>query len=100
MYKKETAESLHISITPGLQKMDFMMGRVCVSINMPELKIRDVKLYSKHGTLFIEGKTKTKDYKVHYVTGIRLPHYYARKPSLIKEEMQYGMYKATIPLVN
>ncbi|KAL9992507.1 putative alpha crystallin/Hsp20 domain-containing protein [Helianthus debilis subsp. tardiflorus] len=101
MYRKETAKSLHISLTPGLHKLDSLTGGgdLCISLNMPELGIEDLKSFFKHDTLFIQGKTLTGTDMVRYITGIRLPEFYTRNRSMIKEEMQDGMYKATIPFV-
>ncbi|MFS8012493.1 hypothetical protein Hanom_Chr14g01321541 [Helianthus anomalus] len=61
MYRKDTAKSLHISLTPGLHKLDSLTGGggLCISLNMPELGIEDVKSFFKHDTLFIQGKTIT-----------------------------------------
>ncbi|KAJ0833784.1 putative alpha crystallin/Hsp20 domain, HSP20-like chaperone [Helianthus annuus] len=101
MYKEKTAKSLHMSLTPGPQKMDFTRGGGWVLfLNMPELKIEDVKSFVKCGTLFIEGKTKTKTNMVQYITGIRLPEYLKTKRNMIKTELQDGLFKITVPSVD
>ncbi|KAI3826284.1 hypothetical protein L1987_00330 [Smallanthus sonchifolius] len=98
MYKEVTAERLYICGMFGLEKTEFNRASVCVSLNMPELKIEDVKSYFKHDALFIEGKTKTKTKKkVHYITGIRLPESILKNRNMIKTEMKDGIYKASLP---
>ncbi|KAL9999422.1 putative HSP20-like chaperone [Helianthus debilis subsp. tardiflorus] len=96
IYKKATAGSLHMRITPGIHTMDYDVpgGGVCVSLNMPDVKIEDVKSFFRHDTLFIQGKTKT----AYYATGIRLLEGYSLG-GIIKTEMQDGIYKATIGFV-
>ncbi|MFS8000602.1 putative alpha crystallin/Hsp20 domain, HSP20-like chaperone [Helianthus anomalus] len=102
MYKEKTAKSLHVSLTPGPRKMDFTRGGRgwVLFLNMPELKIEDVKSFVKYHTLFIEGKTKTKTNMVHYITGIRLPEYFKTKRNMIKTELQDGLFKITVPSVD
>ncbi|XP_021977404.1 uncharacterized protein LOC110872834 isoform X2 [Helianthus annuus] len=96
IYKKATAGSLHMRITPGIHNMDCDVpgGGVCVSLNMPDVKIEDVKSFFRHDTLFIQGKTKT----AYYATGIRLLEGNSLG-GIIKTEMQDGIYKATIGFV-
>lgn len=105
IYKKWSRDPTlyNISITPTLSTSEYTReGAICVSFNMPhEIQIQDVKSYLKHGTLFIEGKTITRT-KVnnyfHYLTAIRLPKSFLRNPSMIKTEIQEGIYKATLSL--
>ncbi|KAI3731242.1 hypothetical protein L1987_62430 [Smallanthus sonchifolius] len=100
MYKEQSAESLHMSVTPGREKMELTREGACVSLNMPGLEIEDVKSYFKGDIFFIEGKTKTKANKLlHYITGIHLPKSILKKRSMIETEMKDGMYKATLPNV-
>ncbi|KAI3817902.1 hypothetical protein L1987_11702 [Smallanthus sonchifolius] len=100
MYMEQTARSLHMSVTPGREKMELTREGACVSLNMPGLEIEDVKSYFKGDIFFIEGKRKTKTNKLlHYITGIHLPKSILKKRNMIETEMKDGMYKATLPYV-
>ncbi|KAM0008968.1 putative Heat shock protein HSP14.7/HSP23.5/HSP23.6 [Helianthus debilis subsp. tardiflorus] len=100
MYKEVTADSVDISLTLVPDYMELTREGACVSLNMPELKIEEVKQYFIDDILLIEGKTKTKMNKVHhYITGICMPESILKERNMIKTEMQDGMDKATLPYV-
>ncbi|MFS8012690.1 hypothetical protein Hanom_Chr14g01323801 [Helianthus anomalus] len=100
MYKEDIAERMQININCELEKMELTREGVCVFLNMPEIKIEDVKSHILYDALFIKGKAKLETKKVHYVTGIRLPKsfIYSRR-NIIKTEMQEGMHKVTIEII-